>query len=89
MTRRALGQPAGTVFSLVSLYSLVRGLEGQPLLHRSACGAGCFAGPDGKGGWGGGGGAGARTQGPRERRESTAGRQTALGESNRAIEGGE
>lgn len=48
MTRRALGQPGSTV----SLYSLVRGLEGPPLLHRSACGAGCFAGPDGKGGAG-------------------------------------
>lgn len=31
----------------------------------------------------------ARIQGPRERRDSAAGRQTALGESNRAIEGGE
>lgn len=41
---------------------------------------------------GGGGGEGskeARIQGPTERRDSAAGHQTALGESNRAIEGGE
>lgn len=89
-TRLALGQPGSTVFFLfffvLELFSEGRGAT--PLLRRSACGAGFFAGPDGGGG-GREGSKEARIQGPRERRDSAAGRQTALGESNRAIEGGE
>lgn len=85
-----MGQPGSTVFFLfffvLELFSEGRGAT--PLLRRSACGAGFFAGPDGGGG-GREGSKEARIQGPRERRDSAAGRQTALGESNRAIEGGE